>query len=113
MALTKEVVDFVKSVIDRFAWSRWPQKVEVKRSARVARNKYECAHCGELFGTREVQVDHIEPRVNPLTGWVSFDEYIERSLVDVDTLQVLCIPCHQKKSTSENKMRSVTKRKKK
>lgn len=52
-----------------------------------------------------VFVDHIEPVVNPETGFVSWDEYIERLFVEEDGLQVLCKECHDKKTKEEKERR--------
>ena len=63
---------------------------------------YKCAECGKEFPAKDVQVDHIEPIV-PLSGFVSWDETIERMLCEKDGLQVLCLTCHSKKSLEERK----------
>lgn len=113
MSLSKEILAYVKAFIDRYAWSHWPAKQEALVEARQSRGKYLCADCGELFGPREVNADHIHARVDPKRGWVSLDEYVARTLVPADKLQILCRPCHRRKSTAENKIRAATRRRNK
>jgi hypothetical protein len=56
-------------------------------------------------------VDHIEPIV-PVTGWESWDSYIERMFCEKEGLQILCEECHDVKTRAEKKKR-VDNRKKK
>lgn len=88
----------------RRASYRWPANSEALKLARVARNEYECNICKGIFGRREVQKDHIEPVV-PVTGWIGFDDFIQRLYCSVDKIQVACKPCHKVKSQIENKLR--------
>lgn len=46
------------------------------------------------------QADHIEPVVNPKTGFVSWDEFFDRLFKGA--LQPLCWNCHQIKTQAEN-----------
>jgi len=50
-------------------------------------------------------VDHIEPVVDIKRGFVSWDEYIKRLLVEKKGLQVLCRDCHDKKTKEERGQR--------
>jgi 5-methylcytosine-specific restriction endonuclease McrA len=70
-----------------------------------SRKKYKCAHCKGIFRTKEINVDHIEPVVDPETGFTTFDEYIQRMFCKVDGFQVLCKPCHDVKTQEENSRR--------
>ncbi len=109
MTLSKELIDYVKGVIDRYAWGLWETKHVVKVNARVSRGKYRCACCEGLFGPRDVHVDHIEPRVDPLKGWEGFDIYVKRTFTD--KLQVLCLGCHKVKTSEEAGVRAKARRK--
>lgn len=92
---------------------RWPPKYQVKKEAQRGRGKYLCAGfrrrnhiVGSSFraGGRRVNnvfVDHIEPVINPQTGWQSWDEVVKRMFVDSDGLQVLCKECHDRKTKEE------------
>ena len=54
---------------------------------------------------KDVQVDHVAPVVDPKRGFKGWDEYISRLYCESDNLQVLCIPCHKKKTEKERKKR--------
>jgi 5-methylcytosine-specific restriction endonuclease McrA len=101
---------FITSTI-RGGFRRWPNKFLVlkealrgkkinKNSGRMAAH-YECASCHELFPNNEVQVDHIEPIVDPKVGFVSWDLFIENLFCSTSNLQVLCKWCHSKKTKEE------------
>lgn len=71
-----------------------------KRSGRLAKH-YKCAKCRKLFTSTDVQIDHIEPVVDPKQGFVSWDVYVERMYCEEDNFQVLCKPCHKIKTKEE------------
>ena len=110
----------------RGGFRRYPPKYEVLRKAcvgvmlnaktgRMAKH-YTCATCIVPFPAKEVQVDHIEPIVDPLVGFINFDVFAEKLFCEEDNLQVLCKPCHLKKTKVETDMKprkEKTKRKKK
>lgn len=97
---------FIRSTL-RSGSRRWPPKWEVlkdafsrtgvnpktKRTAKL----YLCAQCKEENSSKDVQVDHVEP-IGPTKTW---DEFIERLFCEKDNLQVLCKPCHKKKTKEE------------
>lgn len=113
---------FIKSAI-RSMTSRWPVKYDALRAAQVGvkvnpktgRNAmhYKCACCGEGFPVKEVQVDHKQPLI-PTDGSSQNDwnVIINRALVEVEGFQVLCKPCHRKKTNEENQERKDAKREK-
>lgn len=108
---------FIKSGL-RSLSRKWPVKWSVLEEACVGRqvnNKtgklakhYTCAECGKQFPAKDVQVDHIDPII-PLSGFVSWDETIERMLCEKDGLQVLCSDCHKKKTLEERKQSKLIK----
>lgn len=101
---------FITSAL-RSASRRWPPKYETLKEAFVDRiiNKktgklaahYRCAKCQQLFPAKDVQVDHVNPVVDPATGFVSWDVYIDRMFCDSVNLQVLCTECHKTKTAKE------------
>lgn len=103
---------FITSVL-RSGARRWPPKFEaladayvgIRHNSKTKRDSkhYLCASCEGEFPAKEVQVDHISPVVDPKTGFISWDLFIERLYCERDNLQVLCIPCHKKKSKEERK----------
>lgn len=106
---------FIISVI-RGGFRKWTEKYECLKDARVGKqvNKttgrmaehYKCAACSYHFPLKEVQVDHINPVVDPVKGFVNWDEYIDRMYTTKDNLQCLCKPCHKEKTNAERKQRS-------
>src|SRR5574339_641511 len=72
---------------------------------------YRCACCEFEFMRNEIEVDHIQPVV-PVTGWVSWDDTIDRLFCHTDGLQVLCKDCHHHKSSEENAKRPKKPKKK-
>lgn len=95
---------FIRSAL-RGAWQRYPVKHQVLRENRkTVRNKkhkfeYQCEACNNWFQGKEVQVDHIIP----CGGW-DYDElgaWAQRLLCEPEDVQVLCKPCHQKKTNKE------------
>ena len=75
-----------------------------KRSGRLAEH-YQCASCEDFFVARDVQVDHIEPVVNPAKGFEDWWTYMNRLYCEAENLQVLCKPCHKDKTNEERKER--------
>ena len=105
---------FITSTI-RSGFRRWPPKYEVLSKAKVGKkiNKatgrmaehYKCAKCKKHFVAKDIQIDHIEPCIDPKVGFVSWDEYINRMYCDASNLQALCKSCHKKKTDAERKAR--------
>lgn len=78
--------------------AKWKPRNNVKKAARVSRGKYKCAHCEALFGPTQIDIDHIEPVINPHTSFVDWNEYVERLFVPESGYQVLCKECHSIKT---------------
>ena len=106
--------NFIISAL-RSASNRYPPKYECLNAAKVGKkvNKatgrlaehYKCAACKKHFVAKEVQVDHIEPVVSPLTGFVDWNTFVARMFCPITNLQVLCRGCHKVKSDKEKKER--------
>ena len=90
---------------------RWPPKYDCLAAAKTEKKinektgrlaqHYRCAACLGEFTSKDVQVDHILPVVDPHVGFVSWDVYIERLFCEQDNLQTLCTSCHKKKTKEE------------
>ena len=80
-------------------------KKKNKKTNRLAQH-YKCNACNKDFPASSVQVDHIDPVVNPQQGFQDWDTYIERLYINSDGLQVLCKSCHKKKTTKESSGRT-------
>lgn len=89
----------------------WEPRNNVYKRARVSRGQYLCAHCEQLFGPKDISVDHVVD-VIPVTGFDSWDGVISRMFCSEEFLQVLCESCHDKK-TAETRIERVSKRRKK
>ncbi len=101
---------FIVSVL-RAGARRWPPKYLTLADAYVGKKvniktgregkHYLCAACKQEYPAKEVQVDHINPVVDPKTGFTTWDEYINRLYCGKENLQVLCLECHKRKSKEE------------
>lgn len=120
--LTKYLIQVLRKSFLRTPWysiaknkakEYYKAKGKTKDLIRVG---YRCAKCKRFFegSTAKVAVDHINPVVEPKTGWVDFNTYIDRLYCDYSNLQVLCNysglldgvkSCHSQKSKEENKIR--------
>lgn len=108
---------FVRWVIGfiRRAFVRWEPRRKALKEASVGRktNKktgrlaehFICSDCGKDFVQRDVQVDHIQPVVDPDEGFVDLEHYFDRMFCDTDNLQILCRECHKDKTREENRKR--------
>lgn len=104
---------FITSAL-RGAFRRYPPKYEAIKAAFTTykTNKatgrkaahFKCAECKKDFPQTMVQVDHLDPVVE-VSGFVSWDVFIERLFCEPSNLQVLCKPCHLKKSKKEKEAR--------
>ena len=99
----KEVLKSVRTML-REAWGSSIFKQEfLKRNSQLVVNdnprskkkypkvrKYKCAICGELFGSSEIELDHVSGE-NKLTSYDHINDFIlSIVLVSPDGLQVLC-----------------------
>lgn len=82
----------------------WAPRKEAHAKARVDRGRYKCAHCEQIFGPKEIALDHIIPVVGEL-GFEDWNNYITRLFCDEDGFQVLCHECHTIKTNKENNER--------
>ena len=96
---------FIRSAL-RSAFQKWGPKHEAKNIAKVAYNSYMCAHCNELFASKEIEVDHIEP-AGSLKTFDDLPAFVERMFCETEGFQVLCKPCHQLKTNQERKDRKA------
>lgn len=104
---------FVKGAL-RSASVKWPPKYQSlndsyvgqkinSKTGRLAKH-YKCASCKEEFPSKDVQVDHITPVVDPNLGFTSWDEIIDRMFCEKENLQVLCKICHDNKTKQEREI---------
>jgi hypothetical protein len=115
---------FIKGAL-RAASRKWGPKWQVKKDARKARGIYECsgygrephnvtaslpAPEGKKRRIDNAIVDHIDPIVNPETGFTTWDDVVERMFCEADGLQLLCHECHKAKTSDEREQHAERKR---
>lgn len=104
---------FIKSAL-RKASIKWPPKYKCLseaftgsqinlKSGRMAKH-YKCAKCLGAFPSKDVQVDHIKPIIDPTIGFTTWDNVINDMFCESDNLQVLCLACHKIKSDTEKSL---------
>ena len=103
--------DFVIATLRRASY-RWFSRSEALTRARISRGVYKCEMCLQPFPKKEVHLDHIHPIV-PVTGFDTWDGYIERLFCNVDGFSVLCENCHYAKTSVETSQRKINRDKKK
>jgi 5-methylcytosine-specific restriction endonuclease McrA len=106
---------FIVSVL-RSGTRRWPPKYQTLNDAKTTKKinsktkrlaqHYRCAICKKEYTSTNVEVDHINPVVNPSKGFTSWDDFIANLYCSGDNLQVLCKSCHKKKTLKEKKKKN-------
>ena len=98
----------------RRAHMAWSPKSWALAEARVGPNQYKCADCGSINTSSEVDIDHIEPVIDPLDGNMlpngerDWHKTVTRMFVQKDGYAVLCIGCHIIKTWLERQLRDNT-----
>lgn len=116
------LVKMAMNAIKRSLWLRWKPRIEKLKEGKVrvkvgkfknGNDRYKlhwtCENCNELVPT--VEIDHIEPSIDPKTGFVDLETWISRLLVSKNKLQRLCISCHDDKTFRETGVRAEERRK--
>lgn len=98
---------WIKKVIERATFKWPPRAAALKKASRISqlpdkRTKFErqCNHCKGWFKSSQIQMDHIKPKGKYCQE--TFFVWLERCLPKSDGWQVLCIPCHKKKTAKEH-----------
>lgn len=78
-------------------------RTQAFKEAHVARGSYKCNTCQLDFKRSEVHGDHVDPVIDPVAGFVDWNNYITRLFYG--QIQVLCKGCHKTKTKAENKVR--------
>jgi hypothetical protein len=65
--------------------------------------------CEMSFKKDDVHIDHVIPVVDPIKGFVGWDDFIEKLFCDVDGFQILCKMDHEIKTMLEDEMRKALK----
>lgn len=100
MSLSPKAKTRIKSRLRKeWYWSK--TRTEALNAAQEG-SDFKCAECDGLFPRKKIQVDHIDPVIDPVFGWQGWDVYIERMFCPVENLQILCKECHVSKTNSQN-----------
>ncbi len=112
--MDKKLKSFVIATLRRGSY-RWPGRYNALKQSKKGRNQYVCVMCPPdvLHGRKDVQLDHIVPVVDPVSGFTTWDDFINRLFVPESGFQVLCKACHDIKTRAEDALRNPDKDKKK
>lgn len=104
----KQFRDWMKNCLRRLFFKFW-ERTKAIQMARVDRGLYKCADCKQISKIKGMHIDHISPVVDPKVGFIDWDVYIKRLFCSSDNLQLLCKPCHGKKTEKERLERKAFK----
>lgn len=107
-----DLINFLRPKLRRISYQYPPRSEALKRS-RVERGRYKCASCEKIYRSTEINLDHIQPVVDPHTGWTDWNDFISRMFCDADGYQTLCITCHDAKTLKEREIRKMVNKEKK
>lgn len=104
--MTNQKKNFVIQMLRRGTY-KWHSRWRAEKRSKVGRNQYICECCGQVLTKKETQMDHVVPVVDPVRGFVGFDEYADRMYPDDPSgWQRLCKDiCHKAKTDEENLLR--------
>lgn len=104
-----EEFNYISHCIKRIRgnWNHTPVPILAKELARLPDGKYECSKCRQGFIEKDTQVDHIEPVISVVDGFISIDVYAQRMFCPVENLTILCKPCHKIKTKLEQEQRKT------
>ena len=103
---------FIVSAL-RQATMKWGPMQQCLKNAKPRRGVGVCDNCNtegpvsldpEITDGKRIKnliADHIEPIIDPATGFVDWNSWIERAFVELDGFQALCRKCHTKKTAEE------------
>ncbi|MHA2069032.1 MAG: HNH endonuclease signature motif containing protein [Candidatus Thorarchaeota archaeon] len=107
---------FIKSAL-RWASQKWGPRNAVKKQARLRRGVYLCKgynkESHEIPASIKINnkrvnnaiVDHIDPVIDPITGFTSWDDTVDRMFCEEEGFQLLCYECSHNKTQDEREIR--------
>jgi hypothetical protein len=69
--------------------------------------QYRCGTCSQWVSSTKVAVDHITPVIDVQVGFVDWNQFVARLFCNASNLQVICDPCHNKKTQAERIARLI------
>lgn len=122
---TERFKNRIIGVLRKLTWSWEPYRLK-KESAKVDSATYQCEKCGKYCYTGKshtnflqlqqkydnivmegIDIDHIEPVIDPNVGFIDWNTYMDRLFCEEDGLQALCKDCHKIKTKEENNIRKI------
>lgn len=109
-----------QKVVQTRCRSEWQEAC--KNGNTRLRVNFRCEQCNRVFSRKDWAVDHVAPIIDPNVGFVDWNTYIARMFCDVENMQGLCNykknkekefggpSCHAKKTASEIKTRTKTRK---
>lgn len=99
---------WIKRYVELLSY-KWPPRTKAlqkaRRKSKLADKRvkweYKCNHCNKWFKNKDIQVDHIIPKGR--YSQETFFIWLDRLFCETDGFQILCVPCHKKKSAKEHK----------
>jgi len=76
----------------------------INKDGSVAKKPWvqrQCEVCLDWFSTTKIAIDHCIPVVSVDTGFVDWNQFIERLWSPKENLQRICTECHKKKTANE------------
>jgi hypothetical protein len=113
-----QFIAFIKSAL-RSKSRFWAPISNTLKAAKVSRGVYLCNVCKQevpvshvVNGKRRknIMVDHCNPVVDPTTGFVDWNQFIENLFCEQDNLQAICSACHDLKTKAERSLRPNNKK---
>ncbi len=78
-------------------------RYQALKAHKTPEGLYRCYICqGEFESSKDVDVEHRHPVVDPTVGFVDWNTYIARMFCDLKDLPPACKPCHKAKTASES-----------
>ena len=104
--MNPEPFKWVKRYIELISYKWAPRNKAMQNARRVSQLKdkrtkwqYQCNGCKEWFKGSQIQLDHVKPK--GLYSKETFFVWLDRLFCEVEGFQVLCVPCHAKKTKQE------------
>jgi len=88
---------------------QWPNRNAAKSLARVERGKYKCNICQNIFGPKDIFMDHVNPIIPVDIGFTNIGTFVESLFCEIENYQALCENCHSIKTQKENQQRKDNK----
>lgn len=126
---SKEFRDWLIHELRRISY-KYPAYGRVKKAGKVDIATFSCMQCKmycytgtkslektgllnrfppDMVKKEKIDMDHVEPVIDPNTGFVDWNTFIPRLFVEDALWARLCKSCHQIKTQNENKTRRLVK----